>query len=291
MDKINTLPKSITVAVIIAALAVPFTAFADSCPYCGREYGDPMPGDEERVYELRRRHEEECRRRHEQQGQSQSPDGYSGDRYTSGGHRESFDYDAFFRQKQEQALEKQRQLRAQQLREEEILRAGSERVRKQQFQKNKQELLSTLKGADTAPGPALSGTAWSGLQLKSSATKPSADAGTVKAALKRSYIETRQSMADKVKEKLLEEALKPFPGATYVKGLYDRYQEIRREMEELNLNIFQYAMKGMNGGVENLASSSLSDGGFSDRYEEGRESLFGDTAMRVRKWLKKEIEK
>ncbi|MEW6359258.1 MAG: hypothetical protein AB1696_23185 [Planctomycetota bacterium] len=35
-------------------------ALADNCPYCGREYGAPMPGDEARVYALRREHEQNC---------------------------------------------------------------------------------------------------------------------------------------------------------------------------------------------------------------------------------------
>jgi hypothetical protein len=34
--------------------------FAASCPYCGKQYGEPMPGDEARVYELRREHEANC---------------------------------------------------------------------------------------------------------------------------------------------------------------------------------------------------------------------------------------
>lgn len=35
-------------------------ALADSCPYCGQVYGDPMPGDEARVYALRQEHEANC---------------------------------------------------------------------------------------------------------------------------------------------------------------------------------------------------------------------------------------
>lgn len=35
-------------------------AFADSCPCCGRVYGEAAPGDQARVYELRRQHEAEC---------------------------------------------------------------------------------------------------------------------------------------------------------------------------------------------------------------------------------------
>jgi len=35
-------------------------AFADSCPCCGQVYGDPAPGDQARVYNLRRQHEAQC---------------------------------------------------------------------------------------------------------------------------------------------------------------------------------------------------------------------------------------
>lgn len=35
-------------------------AMADSCPYCGQYYGEPMPGDEARVYALRQAHEASC---------------------------------------------------------------------------------------------------------------------------------------------------------------------------------------------------------------------------------------
>jgi len=33
------------------------SALAACCPYCGRSYGAAMPGDEARVYALRRQHE------------------------------------------------------------------------------------------------------------------------------------------------------------------------------------------------------------------------------------------
>ena len=50
----------------ICSLIVLFLAFtmsvsyADSCPYCGMPYGEPWPGDEERVYALRADHEANC---------------------------------------------------------------------------------------------------------------------------------------------------------------------------------------------------------------------------------------
>ncbi len=44
-------------ALIFAPLQI---AMAASCPYCGRTYGEPAPGDEARVYALRAEHEANC---------------------------------------------------------------------------------------------------------------------------------------------------------------------------------------------------------------------------------------
>jgi len=289
----------IAIAFSIFILSISYFAFADSCPYCKREYPDPMPGDEARVYELRRQHEAGCSAR-QQPSSSSANTGYSGDGH-QGAKTSSFDYDAFFRQRQQQALEKQRQLRLWQQQEEETKLTEREKNKKEQFQNDRQELLYSLKGASQAKGLKIkevpsplsleSTTVQPQLQLKGSATESSGDTGMVKKALKQSYIKTKESMAGKIKEKMFEESLNPFPGATYVKSLYDRYKEMREEMESLNLNIFQYAMKSIKDGVKKLASPSLSDGGFADEYEEGRENLFGRTSAKVRKWLKKEVEK
>ncbi|WP_395735162.1 hypothetical protein [Prosthecobacter sp.] len=51
-------------------------AMAASCPYCGQVYGDPMPGDESRVYALRQQHEASCPSR---------PQGGGGGSYGGGG--------------------------------------------------------------------------------------------------------------------------------------------------------------------------------------------------------------
>jgi len=48
---------------ILLALIVMFAttaAYAASCPYCGQEYGESIPGDEERVNDIRRQHEAAC---------------------------------------------------------------------------------------------------------------------------------------------------------------------------------------------------------------------------------------
>jgi hypothetical protein len=46
--------------VMFGLIWVPRDLSAASCPYCGKEYGEPAPGDEARVYELRRQHELTC---------------------------------------------------------------------------------------------------------------------------------------------------------------------------------------------------------------------------------------
>ena len=50
--------KFVFLSVALGIFLTASAAFADSCPYCGQDYGDPMPGDEARVYALRREHEE-----------------------------------------------------------------------------------------------------------------------------------------------------------------------------------------------------------------------------------------
>lgn len=61
------------------------TALAASCPYCGQVYGDPMPGDEARVYGLRQEHEANCPYRNQGGG--------GGGSYGGGGNI----FDEFFR--------------------------------------------------------------------------------------------------------------------------------------------------------------------------------------------------
>lgn len=50
--------------VLLILLLLPGAALAARCPYCGQEYGAPAPGDEARVYALRRQHERECAASH-----------------------------------------------------------------------------------------------------------------------------------------------------------------------------------------------------------------------------------
>lgn len=49
-----------TLATVILSMLLCSSAQAGSCPYCGQQYGDAMPGDEARVYALRREHEANC---------------------------------------------------------------------------------------------------------------------------------------------------------------------------------------------------------------------------------------
>ena len=51
----------LTLALVLwGSLFFPAEASGASCPYCGRAYGEPAPGDEMRVYGLRRAHEANC---------------------------------------------------------------------------------------------------------------------------------------------------------------------------------------------------------------------------------------
>ena len=56
----NGVRRVILVALLFAAVWAPGTAYAASCPYCGRTYGAAMPGDEARVNALRASHEASC---------------------------------------------------------------------------------------------------------------------------------------------------------------------------------------------------------------------------------------
>ncbi len=59
----------------LSLLAFLQSAMAASCPYCGRVYGDPAPGDEARVYALRAEHEANCPSRPRNGGtRQQGPD-------------------------------------------------------------------------------------------------------------------------------------------------------------------------------------------------------------------------
>ena len=52
--------RTLSLLAIFACLWPAADLSAASCPYCGKEYGEPAPGDEARVYELRRQHELTC---------------------------------------------------------------------------------------------------------------------------------------------------------------------------------------------------------------------------------------
>ena len=52
--------KAGTACILLSLLFFSAEVLGASCPYCGRIYGEPAPGDEARVYELRRQHELTC---------------------------------------------------------------------------------------------------------------------------------------------------------------------------------------------------------------------------------------
>lgn len=66
----NKVLHGVCILLVAAALSLIIAqqAPAASCPYCGKVYGEPAPGDEARVYELRRQHEAECAKLHGRSG-------------------------------------------------------------------------------------------------------------------------------------------------------------------------------------------------------------------------------
>ncbi len=142
--------KKMSLSVLSMLLGMVLTAstvFADSCPYCGQEYGDPMPGDEARVYELQRKHEATCSMR------ASDPGGVG-----SG----SVDDSWVIQQQQLWEEQERRRLDLESIRQEraaeDARKAAEAQRRKLEWEQKKTELMGALKGA-----------ASSDLQLKSAA--------------------------------------------------------------------------------------------------------------------------
>lgn len=117
------------------------TVFADRCPYCRLDYGDPMPGDEASVYALRADHEASCPMR-------PSGGGEDGGGYGAGS---GYVDNSWVIQEQERAAQQERirleQEQARQRRMEDEARKAVETERKRlEWQQNKEKLLSALKG-------------------------------------------------------------------------------------------------------------------------------------------------
>lgn len=133
------------VIVLGGVFALPATVYADRCPYCGQEYGDPAPGDESRVYELRREHEASCPMR---PGASSSGGGSASGSSSS--------YQSAWQIRQQEVWEEQMRIQAEQerIRQERLKRMKelAERQRlarekkKAEFQREKEGLISDLKG-------------------------------------------------------------------------------------------------------------------------------------------------
>lgn len=116
---------------------IPGKSFADSCPCCGQVYGNPRPGDEARVNQLRRAHEASCCSK--------------GSRANSGP-GSAFDYEA-----------EQRRLREDQKRRQEAEQRGieqhdrarilrEEEARRRLFEQEKQDALELLKTGSSQAG-------------------------------------------------------------------------------------------------------------------------------------------
>ena len=138
-------------------------ALADSCPCCGQTYGNPMPGDESRVYQLRRAHEASCCRKASTPIYQKQP---------------VIDYEA---ERQRQEAERQRKLqterqRKQELEEQRKREEQEEKKRQAEFERKKQDTLKSMKG--TAKGePGLKGSDAGSLGLKGIGDKGNTDLG------------------------------------------------------------------------------------------------------------------
>ncbi|MBI4971573.1 MAG: hypothetical protein HZC17_07030 [Candidatus Omnitrophica bacterium] len=117
-------------------------AWADSCPYCGQEYGDAAPGDESRVAALRANHEASCSAR-SSGGSGYGASSGGGTRWTK---QDQWEYEQMLLAEQE----RQRQI-AEQKRKERLKREAEERAeneaKKLEWEQKKTELSTMLKGA------------------------------------------------------------------------------------------------------------------------------------------------
>ena len=297
-----------------AILAIAGTSFADSCPCCGQTYGEGSGSDSDYIASIRAAHEAEC---------CGSSSGGSGD-YSGGDSYDGYDsyellQDDSWQIKQqeimlEQKRERKRLEKLKREKEEEARRLEEGQRKEAEFQIKKSELTSSLKG--TSPSTGLkaigpdSGLKLRGLKtrevpsplgLKSYAPQKELKLKTAGAACcgkkniivegaVKGYEKTKQDFIDWTHTSTFEMTLGKIPGVTYIKDKYEEYKEMRKEIKKLNMNIFQYAMKGIQDGVDRSYSSDLSDGGLADEYEEGRGGLFGRTAIKVRELLKKKVE-
>lgn len=271
-------------------------AFADSCPYCGQEYGDPMPGDEDRVYEMRRKHEAECGARHSSStssGQYSEPTRVYKDPYQQQIKEHEADQAESIRKRQEtMARRKQEIMRYE---EQEVITKENVDAQKEIFNRKKERLVSSLKKRSSlsikeVPAP-LSAIKYGQDKIRGDRPdgSPSGGESVMRTTLKNSYKKTAADIKDNSKESILKNTVDNIPGVGYAREIYEKYKKMRENMEELNLNLFQYAMKGVKEGIRSLASGNISDGGLADEYEEGRETLFGKTLTKSREMLKDEV--
>ncbi len=131
-------------------------ALADSCPCCGQTYGKPMPGDESRVYQLRRAHEASCCRKVSTPSYQKQP---------------VIDYEAERQRKLQAERQRKQELEEQRKREKE-----EEKKSQAEFERKKQDALKSMKG--TAKGePGLKGSDAGSLGLKGIGDKDNADLG------------------------------------------------------------------------------------------------------------------
>ena len=189
---------------------------------------------------------------------------------------------------QRQAEGRRRQERIKKKAESEKQLLKEQEKEKTEFLRKKSELTASLKGASASTGPK---TLKPDLKLKTYyPSPPPENKNIIVQGSINGYEKAKQNFINWTYSSTFEMAFGKIPGVKYLKEIYDEYKEMQKEMKELNMNILQYAMKGVQDGVNRSASLDLSDSGLSDEYEKGRGNLFGKTAIKVRELLKKKIE-
>ena len=109
----------------------PNVALADSCPCCGQSYGDPMPGDESRVYQLRREHEASCCSKVSTPNYQKKP---------------VIDYEADVKRQQEELRFQQDAERREAERRDRERKIKEAEAKQKVFEQNKQDVLKSMKG-------------------------------------------------------------------------------------------------------------------------------------------------
>lgn len=149
--------------IFLSALAL--TAEADSCPYCGKSYGDAAPGDESRVYALRSAHEASCG------ASSSGSSSYGGGGYSNWEYQQQLQQQRIW-EEQERIRQEQERIRREQERRRKRLEteAAAEKAREEEMRREwdakKTGLSRSLKGVSTGKLTMKTSVAGGGVKLR-----------------------------------------------------------------------------------------------------------------------------